>query len=124
MANFTKSKLELLIDLANIDHVLDKCERNFLTGPINECNRDPDEFMEHKDVNINYIKTADTKTRAEFLFQALKLIMIDNVTEAKELSYCRKLAFELGFKPAIIDHYARKEMLRVAFDQEVTNWLM
>ena len=76
-----------------------------------------------KEANNSLISKINNKS--EFLYLALRLMQVDNQIDSSELSFCRNMAFRLGFKPAVIDHFADKELDDPKeFKNNLSDWLI
>lgn len=124
MTEVLKGQIQLLISLARADGHLHKSELIFIIALMEQYKLNPSEFQ-HLGLSKNATATDRINNKSEFLYLALKLIQADRIISPRELSFCRNVAMQLGFKPAVVDHFAEKELEdSLAFKKTLKTWVM
>ncbi|MEM6525901.1 MAG: hypothetical protein AAF693_19025 [Bacteroidota bacterium] len=110
--------------IARADGNLHPSELAFIMAIINEYRINASAFQHLGKESYNSLINK-VNNKSEFLYLALKLIQVDNQIAHKELSFCRNMALRLGFKPAVIDHFADKELDDPKdFKTQLGDWLI
>jgi PAS domain S-box-containing protein len=104
MNKLLRKKLNVLIHLAKIDGKFDDREKKFLHKLLEENGYRPEQLEDHK-THIIPDDMTSLKGREELLYWVIKLMHADGVIHPSEVSYCKKVAQQLGFNPEIIDNY-------------------
>ncbi len=124
MTEILKGQIQLLINLAQADGNLHKSELAFIIALMEEYKLNPSEFQ-YLGLSGSVSAIDRVSNKSEFLYLALRLIQMDNVIAQRELSFCRSLAMQLGFKPAVVDHFAEQSLDNpIEFKSTIKDWVM
>lgn len=114
-----KSKLSVLVQLANIDGDFAGEEKDmiYMIGKANGIKEEEiDNMVEHPEP-IPPLSTLSDDDRFEYLFHLVQLMKIDSQVYLSEIKYCEELAEKLGFKPNVISQLSS----RIYSDPSITS---
>ncbi len=103
--DFKKSHLSNLISLAKIDGDFHESEKQliFKVGEKYKLKKwQIDAMIANKD-SIEIRTPSTHMQKMGQLYDLLRMIYADNIIEANEVSFCKKIAEQFGYKPEIID---------------------
>ena len=99
-----KSELNVLINLAVIDHLLDQREAN-LIRMIGRANQIPEEELEEMiahPTTITRLRVMTDDEKFEHLYYLITLMKADGKVLRDEISFCRRIAHRLGYEEGVI----------------------
>ena len=99
-----KSELNVLINLAVIDHMLDQREAN-LIRMIGKANQIPEEEVEDMiahPTTITRMRLMTDDEKFEHLLYLITLMKADGKVLRDEISFCRRIAHRLGYEEGVI----------------------
>jgi hypothetical protein len=105
-----KSKLSVLVQLANIDGDFAGEEKD-LIYMIAKANGIKEEEIDHMVENPEPLPPLSTLTdddKFEYLFHLVQLMKIDSQVYLSEIKYCEELAEKLGFKKKVISELSSR----------------
>jgi len=129
-----KAELNVLINLAAIDRIIDAKEVKLITmiGLANGFNREEvDEMIRHPQTIINMAEMTDDE-KFEHLYYLITLMKSDGKIFQNEIDFCEKIAARLGYRKGVIagmSQYiysdinvrADRDLLRKKSDQFIKN---
>lgn len=99
-----KSKLSVLVQLANIDGDFAGEEKDliYMIGKANGVKEEEIDNMVDNPEPLPPLSTLSDDDRFEYLFHLVQLMKIDSQVYLSEIKYCEELAEKLGFKRNVI----------------------
>ncbi|MEO9872389.1 TerB family tellurite resistance protein [Ekhidna sp.] len=114
-----KSKLSVLVQLANIDGEFAGEEKDliYMIGKANGIGEDEINAMVENPEPIPPLSTMSEDDRFEYLFHLVQLMKIDSQVYLSEIKFCEELAEKLGFKRSVISELSS----RIYSDPSITS---
>ena len=114
-----KSKLSVLVQLANIDDDFAGEEKDliYMIGKANGVTEDEINAMVENPEPIPPLSTLTEDDRFEYLYHLVQLMKIDSQVYLSEIKFCEELAEKLGFKRNVISELSA----RVYSDPAITS---
>ncbi|MFK7953375.1 MAG: TerB family tellurite resistance protein [Ekhidna sp.] len=114
-----KSKLSVLVQLANIDDDFAGEEKDliYMIGKANGVSEDEINAMVENPEPIPPLSTLTEDDRFEYLYHLVQLMKIDSQVYLSEIKFCEELAEKLGFKRNVISELSA----RVYSDPAITS---
>ena len=99
-----KSKLSVLVQLANIDGEFSGEEKDmiYMIGKANGISEDEINQLVENPEPIPPLSTLSEDDKFEYLFHIVQLMKIDSQVYLSEIKFCEELAEKLGFKRNVI----------------------
>lgn len=99
-----KSKLSVLVQLANIDGDFagEEKELIYMIGKANKISESEINNMVENPEPLPPLSTMTEEDRFEYLFHLVQLMKIDSQVYLSEIKYCEEMAEKLGFKRNVI----------------------
>lgn len=99
-----KSKLSVLVQLANIDGDFAGEERDliYMIGKANGITNEEIDNMVENPEPLPPVSTMSDEDKFEYLFHLVQLMKIDSQVYLSEIKFCEELAEKLGFKRNVI----------------------
>ncbi|MBC6399749.1 MAG: TerB family tellurite resistance protein [Ekhidna sp.] len=118
-----KSKLSVLVQLANIDGDFDSEEKNliYMIGKANGIpEKEIDGYVENPEP-LPPLNTMSEDDKFECLFHLVQLMKIDNQIYLSEIKFCEDLAEKIGFKKSVISALSSRIYSDPAIASDVTS---
>ncbi len=114
-----KSKLSVLVQLANIDGEFAGEEKDliYMIGKANGISEDEINNMVENPEPIPPLSTLSEEDKFEYLFHLVQLMKIDSQVYLSEIKFCEELAEKLGFKRNVISELSA----RIYSDPSITS---
>lgn len=114
-----KSKLSVLVQLANIDGEFAGEEKDliYMIGKANGISEDEINNMVKNPEPIPPLSTLSEEDKFEYLFHLVQLMKIDSQVYLSEIKFCEELAEKLGFKRNVISELSA----RIYSDPSITS---
>lgn len=105
-----KSKLSVLVQLANIDGEFAGEEKDliYMIGKANGISEDEINSMVENPEPIPPLSTLSEDDKFEYLFHLVQLMKIDSQVYLSEIKFCEELAEKLGFKRNVISELSSR----------------
>lgn len=105
-----KSKLSVLVQLANIDGEFAGEERDliYMIGKANNISEEEINAMVDTPEPMPPISTMSEDDKFEYLFHLVQLMKIDSQVYLSEIKFCEELAEKLGFKKNVISEMSSR----------------
>lgn len=105
-----KSKLSVLVQLANIDGEFAGEEKDliYMIGKANGISEDEINNMVENPEPIPPLSTLSEDDKFEYLFHLVQLMKIDSQVYLSEIKFCEELAEKLGFKRNVISELSSR----------------
>lgn len=105
-----KSKLSVLVQLANIDDDFAGEEKDliYMIGKANGVSEEEINAMVENPEPIPPLSTLTEDDRFEYLYHLVQLMKIDSQVYLSEIKFCEELAEKLGFKKNVIADLSAK----------------
>ncbi len=114
-----KSKLSVLVQLANIDGEFAGEEKDliYMIGKANGISEEEINNMVETPEPIPPVSTMSEEDKFEYLFHLVQLMKIDSQVYLSEITFCEELAEKLGFKRTVISELSS----RIYSDPSITS---
>lgn len=105
-----KSKLSVLVQLANIDGNFAGEEKThiYMIGKANGITEDEIDAMVNNPEPMPDVSTMSEDDKFEYLYHLVQLMKIDSQVFLSEIKYCEEMAEKLGFNRKIISKFSSK----------------
>lgn len=105
-----KSKLSVLVQLANIDGEFAGEERDliYMIGKANGITEKQIDSMVENPEPIPALSTMTEDDKFEYLFHLVQLMKIDSQVYLSEIKFCEEMAEKLGFKRTVISELSSR----------------
>lgn len=105
-----KSKLSVLVQLANIDGDFAGEEKDliYMIGKANGISEDQINEMVENPEPLPPVSTMSDDDKFEYLFHLVQLMKIDSQVYLSEIKFCEELAEKLGFKRNVISELSAR----------------
>ncbi|SNS45743.1 hypothetical protein SAMN05421640_0228 [Ekhidna lutea] len=105
-----KSKLSVLVQLANIDGEFAGEEKDliYMIGKANGVSEDQINDMVDNPEPLPPLSTMTEDDRFEYLFHLVQLMKIDSQVYLSEIKFCEELAERIGFKRSVISELSSR----------------
>ena len=105
-----KSKLSVLVQLANVDGEFAGKERELIyaIGKANRVSEEEINGMTENPEPLPPLSTMSDDDKFEYLFDLVQLMKIDNQVYLSEIKFCENLAEKLGFNRHVISELSSK----------------
>ncbi|MEO1255979.1 MAG: TerB family tellurite resistance protein [Bacteroidota bacterium] len=118
-----KSKLSVLVQLANIDGEFAGEERDliYMIGKANGINEEEINNMVEDPEPLPPLSTMTEEDRFEYLFHLVQLMKIDSQVYLSEIKFCEELAEKLGFNRNVISDLSARIYSDPAITSDVSS---
>lgn len=105
-----KSKLSVLVQLANIDGEFAGEEKDliYMIGKANNVSKEEIDNMVENPEPIPPLSTMTDEDKFEYLFHLVQLMKIDSQVYLSEIKFCEELAEKIGFKRNVISELSSR----------------
>lgn len=105
-----KSKLSVLVQLANIDGEFagEEKELIYMIGKANNVSREEIDNMVENPEPLPPLSTMTDEDKFEYLFHLVQLMKIDSQVYLSEIKFCEELAEKIGFKRNVISELSSR----------------
>ena len=105
-----KSKLSVLVQLANIDGEFAGEEKDliYMIGKANGISAEEIDDMVENPEPLPPLSTMSEDDKFEYLFHLVQLMKIDSQVYLSEIKFCEELAERIGFKRAVISELSSR----------------
>ena len=114
-----KSKLSVLVQLANIDGEFAGEEKDliYMIGKANNVSKEEIDNMVENPEPLPPLSTMTDEDKFEYLFHLVQLMKIDSQVYLSEIKFCEELAEKIGFKRNVISELSS----RIYSDPSITS---
>ena len=118
-----KSKLSVLVQLANIDGEFagEEKELIYMIGKANGISQEQINDMVENPEPLPPLSTMTDDDRFEYLFHLVQLMKIDSQVYLSEIKFCEELAEKLGFKRNVISELSSRIYSDPAITSDVSS---
>lgn len=105
-----KSKLSVLVQLANIDGEFagEEKELIYMIGKANNVSKEEIDNMVENPEPLPPLSTMTDEDKFEYLFHLVQLMKIDSQVYLSEIKFCEELAEKIGFKRNVISELSSR----------------
>lgn len=100
-----EEQLSILVHLSKVDNFIADQERNLIhsIGAKHGLSHDEIEKIIEQPLDIKHdMRGLPPDEKFEYLFNIVQLMKVDKKVYQKEIDFCEKIAYQLGYKPGVI----------------------